>query len=752
MFNLKNNAQSWHAYTGANRNKINHFDCCVALLPGPLTVNLDHPSSYLTTRHFRLVLIACLLLLMSPVPGPAQAVQLMSTYVRSTAPEAQIEIDASKRSPLRIPRTLYGTFLEDIGQSIFGGVSAELLDNPSLESYDASMETLQERFSAPEFRLSTARGLPLPWLPIRMDDGWRYEPRWGHAANSDHYLYMMGLNGREVGIRQSVYLPIEREREYQGVLFALSTEGPLNLEVSFRKHDQPDKIFTSTHVSVPAGGRWTKLPFRLSLSEGTVAPLEPVDFTVSIKVNHRISVDEIRLYPSDAVEGLLDPDVIKAAQSLHTPLLRFGGNFTSGYHWEDGVGPVDERRTMLNQSWGYPEYNEFGTDELMTFCRLIGAQPQICLNLGSGTPEEARRWVEYCQGGPETPEGKRRASNGHTEPYPVAAYELGNELWGKFQIGWQTPEGYPDRYKTFYQAIRDLVPKKTMLFANGADIDFFKDWNGALIANDGPDLSFLTTHFVIGMDDLKDKSRKPGHDTLLAADFAIPEGVGRALEPVRDQINANSTTRDRVKIAYTEWLFNGPEKTDLPRWSNLGGAITTASWLNMLLLHADIVPVSDMTGLIEFGGIFKRRGRVYLTPQCWAFSLYSTFAGDTLVSTHVATEEYDASAVLRRLPAVPNVPYLDVVSTTDSARGDLAMFVVNRNWKTASNAAIRIEGFHPAAEATVRTLQSDSLLNENNEEHPDAVRPVVSTLKLSGSTIRYTFPEHSLTVITFAPK
>jgi len=524
----------------------------------------------------------------------------------------------------------------------------------------------------------------------------------------------------------------------------------LDLQVSFRKHDMPDRILAQSRVSVPGTGHWTKLPFRLSLPKGAVAALEAVDFAVSIEGDYRLAVDEIRLYPSDAVEGLLDPDMIKAAKALHTPLLRYGGNFTSGYHWEDGIGPIDERRTMLNQSWAYPEYNEFGTDELMTFCRLIGARPQICLNLGGGTPAEGRAWVEYCQGGPETVQGKRRAANGHPEPYPVAAWELGNELWGKFQIGWQTPEGYAERYKTFYQAIRDIVPADTMIFANGADLDAFKEWNGALIARDGADLSYLTTHFVVGMDDLKDKNQEPDRDTLWAADSAIPVGVGRALEPMRDQINVSPVTRDRTKLAFTEWLFWAPEHRELPRWDNLGGAIDAAGWLNMLLQHAEFVPVSDMTGLIEFGGIYKKRGRVYLTPQCWAFSLYSNYAGDTLLSTRVTSDEYDVGPVLSRLPAIPNVPYLDVVATMDSAHGEVTLFVVNRNGKTAKDAVIRISGFQSAAQATVRTLYTKSILDKNTEEYPEAVQPFTSSVGISGDTIHYKFPEHSLTVITFS--
>ncbi|PYV21281.1 MAG: hypothetical protein DMG24_20080, partial [Acidobacteria bacterium] len=261
----------------------------------------------------------------------AARAQSLSIYTRAQGPEARIEVNAGERASFRVPRTLYGTFLEDIGHSVFGGVSAELLDNPSLETYHAALRVLRERFPSRDFERSTWIGLPLPWLPLHWDDGVRYEPRWGRAANSDQYLYVMGLKGREVGIRQGVYLPIERERTYNGALFAASNEGPVQLEVSFRRHDSPDSVLASQTVDAPGGGSWHKLKFTLTLPQETIKPLEEVDFAVSVKDEHRLSLDEIRLYPADAVNGL-DPEVIKAAKSSRTPLLRYGGNFTSGYH------------------------------------------------------------------------------------------------------------------------------------------------------------------------------------------------------------------------------------------------------------------------------------------------------------------------------------------------------------------------------------------------------------------------------------
>lgn len=694
----------------------------------------------------RNTICVCLYMTMAFTVLELPAAQSLSRYVRTQQPGATITIDADRSASFRIPRTVYGTFLEDIGNSTFGGVSAQLLDNPSLETYPASLETLLKRFSSQQFVQSSHMGLPLPWLPLRNEDGWRYESRWGNAANSHQYLYVMGRPDQEVGIRQSVYLPVERELNYTGVFFSMSAASPAQIKVSFRAHDNPDHVLASTQLNVPQGSSWNKYHFRLAIPEGTVPPLGAVDFAVSIEGDVRISLDEIRLYPADAIDRM-DPDVIRMAKQLNSPLLRFGGNFTSGYHWRDGIGPVDQRPTMLNQSWGIPEYNEFGTDELMDFCSRIGAQAQICLNLGSGTPGEARDWVEYCQGGPATKEGARRAANGHPNPYPVAAWELGNELWGHFQIGWQTPETYASRYTTFYKAIRHLVPPATMIFANGADVDFYKDWNGALIRGDGGELNYLTSHFVVGMDRIVKKNAD--RDSILAADFSVPVGVANALELLRNQIDANPATRDRVKVAYTEWLFTSPEGSGLPRWDNQGGAVLGAAWMNMILSHADFVPVSDMTGLLEFAGIQKDKGRVYGTPQYWAFDLYSNHAGDQVIATETRVREYDVHEGLTRVPEINDVPYLDVLATRSTSDGSMTMFTVNRDWQNAISTQVNLEHFSPTQEVEVETLAGDNLTAMNDAEHPEAVHPVQTKLSIGGKGFQYRFPPLSVTMFTF---
>ncbi|HSU61828.1 MAG TPA: alpha-L-arabinofuranosidase C-terminal domain-containing protein [Bryobacteraceae bacterium] len=668
--------------------------------------------------------------------------------LNSTEGTASITVLAGHRASFRIPRTIFGTFLEPIGSSVFGGVSAQLLDNSSLEAYPATPENIEKQFSGAAFRESTRLNVPLPWLPLHRD-GRRYEPRSGYAANSNSYLYIMGLPGREVGIRQSVYLPVERETAYVGVVFALASEGAVTLSVSFRSHNVPDDILASTELGLPEQHRWVKLRYKLKLPAGAVPALTPVDFAVAVKDGGRVSLDEIRLYPADSVRGL-DPDVIQFAKNLNTPLLRFGGNFSSGYHWQDGVGPIDDRPTRCNEAWGIPEYNEFGTDEFMDFCDRIGALPQICLNLGSGSVDEARAWVEYSQGSPETVQGRRRTANGHSAPWRVGAWELGNELYDHTQLGWYTPQAYAERYLAFFQRIHSLVPSDTRILATGGEIDSFKNWNGALLERAGPQLQYVTTHLVADLEDTQNRSAD--RDTVIAADLALPVGVGRELKRFQAQIQSFPSTRDRVKLSYSEWMFRSPEGSSLPNYDNMGGAVIAAGWFNMLARHADFIPLANMTGLVEFAGIHKRRGRPYVTPQYWVLYLYAKYAGEKVIESTTRVASYDVHKGQVFAPEIPNVPFLDVLATMNLENGRIALFVVNRNPKVSQLCHIHIGGFKSAPNVRILSLAAPSLLTFNSEEHPDAVRPVESQSVMASDGLEHAFPAGSLSVLLFSER
>ncbi len=635
-----------------------------------------------------------------------------------------INVDAGKLSPDVIPRTIFGTFLEPIGDSTYNGLWAELLENPSFEdnlwSAGAIVKMLQKR---PELEQSSNIGLPLPWQPLYPEQGWRYEPRWRDAANSSRSLLIMALPTGETGVRQRVYLPARRVREYRGSLYVKLVSGPAQVKVSLRRNGKAAETFSEAVFTI-SGADWEKHEFSLSVKAGQIARLEPADFVISVDHDTRVLVDEASLVPADAVDGL-DPEMVKMAREMNTPLVRFGGNYTSGYHWSDGVGQKDQRLTMLNQSWQMPEYNQFGTEEFLRFCGLIQSKPQIALNLGSGTPREAADWVRFVD-------------VKYGDHHGGLTWELGNELWGNFQIGYPTIEEVAGRTKATSEAVRKVDPK-AVLIGTGADCDHFDKWNAAQLAGAPGAYSYLSTHFVVRPDTVKPNATP---EFIADASFALPIGIERKLQLMKQQIDADPRARGNVKIAFTEWLFVG-DGHRVPNYTNMGGAIDTAGFLNMLIRNAETVPISDMTGLIWFGGIWKKMGQVYGTPAYWAFRMYANadLARRVDVSTNSAT--YDIHDGNKRIPEIPNVPYLDVVAGVNAAGDKLTLFCVNRKRDGETRASLRVAGFSAGHTVRAKQLSAADIYAVNDQTNPEAVLPKDVEVNLDALA----FPPASVTVI-----
>lgn len=136
-------------------------------------------------------------------------------------------------------------------------------------------------------------------------------------------------------------------------------------------------------------------------------------------------------------------DVLKATKELNTTIVRWpGGNFVSGYHWEDGIGPKENRPTRIDLAWGFLENNSFGTDEFIDWCRQANTEPYFCVNLGTGTLDEARNWVEYCNVEKSTYYSDLRRKNSYEKPHKVTCWGLGNEMDGDWQMGHNNAEDY----------------------------------------------------------------------------------------------------------------------------------------------------------------------------------------------------------------------------------------------------------------------------------------------------------------------
>jgi alpha-N-arabinofuranosidase len=239
-------------------------------------------------------------------------------------------------------------------------------------------------------------------------------------------------------------------------------------------------------------------------------------------------LDQVFLFPADHVDGF-DPDVVRLWREARPPLLRFpGGNFSSGYHWKDGIGPVDRRPTLPSPAWPIAEYNHVGTDEMMKFCMAIGCEPLICVNAGDGTPEEAAEWIEYCNRGTETRYGALRDENGNPAPYYVRYWEIGNELYGRWQIGHCSAREYAARYVRFVRAMRKVDPN-ILFIANGHS----QEWNAEVAKRKPELLRSLSVHTLVGGGTPGDADPADTFQALMAHAHAYPDLLGQLAAPMR---------------------------------------------------------------------------------------------------------------------------------------------------------------------------------------------------------------------------
>jgi alpha-N-arabinofuranosidase len=633
-----------------------------------------------------------------------------------------------------VPDTIFGSFLEPIGNSINNGIAAEILVNRSLEDGLWNHVNLENMFrEQPELIVSSNEtGIPLPWQPLNTAAGNRYELHVGDAANSWQSLEIMGQPEELTGIKQRVYLPVHRVLGYKVSLYAKHLSGPEQLHVSFR--DRSNGKILADSVIKASSPDWAKYQAALELKDGAVRRLEPVDFSVSVEGTERVDVDQISLLPADAI-GTLDPDEVAMAKAMHMTELRFGGNFSSYYHWRDGIGPEDKRLTTKNIAWGIPEYNNFGTDEFLQLCELVGAIPQFNLNMGSGTPEEAADWVRYIR----------------TRHKGRVIYEIGNELYGKWQVGYPTINEIAARTLAFSKAVHSVEPNAEII-ATGLGPMADGKWNAAQLTNAAGTFDYLSLHFILGTNHPEYKAATP--DFTAAAAYAISFAGGPYFDKVQAQVDADAKHRGKVHFAVTEWLFNSKGygernfTNESPSWMNEGGAIMAAGFLNTLLRHVAQVKIADMTGSQEFAGVWKRREQVYAVPAYYVFQLYAQIKGDTILSTTTDSGTYSVKGGVRPLDDVSNVPYVDVVATRSADGKTVTLLCVNRHLEQDTPTRFNLDSLRASAPAKMQQVYAASRYERNDEIEPKHVVPLDGAAAISSDgSVSVTLPHESVTII-----
>ncbi|PYM56329.1 MAG: alpha-N-arabinofuranosidase [Candidatus Rokuibacteriota bacterium] len=445
-------------------------------------------------------------------------------------------------------------------------------------------------------------------------------------------------------------------------------------------------------------------------------------------------------------------DVLDAARPLRVPVLRWpGGNFVSRYHWTDGIGPVDQRPRRRELAWDAEESNRFGTDEFIAYCRVLGTEPYICVNMGSGTMDEAQAWVEYCNGVGNTSWANLRRANGHPEPYRVRYWGLGNEMYGSWQIGGLTPEDYVKKAIAFARVMKWTDPSIELI---GCGHDGWSEWDRVVIEGLAPLVDYHSIHLYTG-----------------SADYYWnvfqPHQAERAIRICRAMIERARYERGvphPIEIAYDEWNVWYRTRTPEARMAGieeqytLADALALATYLNIFIRHCRAVSMANFAQLVNaIAPIFTSRDGLFLQTIYHPLRLYAEHAGETALDLHVESETYDvgphetASPPGRavRVSDLGPFPLLDAAATLGAGGREVMLAVVNRDRDRAHATEIELAHGRVAGEVARYEVNGAHPDVRNSFGEPHAVTVQESRLR-PGARLEYTVPAHSLTVLRFA--
>ena len=434
-------------------------------------------------------------------------------------------------------------------------------------------------------------------------------------------------------------------------------------------------------------------------------------------------------------------DVADALRELGVPIVRWpGGCFVSSYEWLDGVGP--ERTPSFDKAWRVDDPNTFGTAEFVAWCELVGAEPYICTNAGTGTAVEMADWVEYCNAAGVGTWASLRRQHGFGRPLGVQHWSIGNENYGTWEMGAKGPEEWARFVTESAKMMRRVDPDIRLVTAARADLS----WTLPLLQSAGPYLDAVAIH---------------GYwDKLWVVDEPSDylRCVGRSGEPEDDIRTMRSIIKaagyeGRVSIAFDEWNLRGwhhppgnddqaleaRRLNDRHETYTMADAIFSAGFLNGCIRNADVVSMANLAPLVNGRGpLYADEHGIVRRTTFHAMHLYSRLLGDEYVESSGHSIALDCGEGV-------SIPAVDTVATRNPD-GTLVLALVNRHPQRELDCRVDIDGSPVVGGATVDVLAGDHVDAFNSPSEPERVAPRRSEVDLADGVVR--LPAHSITILT----
>jgi alpha-L-arabinofuranosidase len=446
-------------------------------------------------------------------------------------------------------------------------------------------------------------------------------------------------------------------------------------------------------------------------------------------------------------------DVLAALDRLKFTAMRYpGGNFVSGYHWLDGVGPKEKRPKTRDLAWQSLEPNEFGTDEFAALSRRMRWTPMMAVNLGTGTPEEARNWLEYCNLEAGTRWSDLRVEHGSKQPHDFKLWCLGNEMDGHWQIGHMPAEQYAIVAQQAARMMKMVDPTIEVVACGSCAVDLptYLEWDRKVLEHCRDDIEYISLHRYVG-------NRDGDTPNFLACTNSVDEQI-EATDALCRFVHKYKKTKKRVYLSFDEWnvwyrardgeFADGRGKFAphlLEEVYNLEDALVVAGFLNSFVRHADSVKVANLAQIVNvIAPILTRGDDMVLQTIFYPFEMYSKRRDGKALRIVTESPTYDTKKFGR-------ASYLDASAILNGR--ELSVFMTNRNLEQSMEVELNVAGG-----ASVRRLASGEVIGgtdpklANTFDHPQRVvsRPFGEvSIGASRGAPRVKLPPLSVAALTF---
>jgi alpha-N-arabinofuranosidase len=458
-------------------------------------------------------------------------------------------------------------------------------------------------------------------------------------------------------------------------------------------------------------------------------------------------------------------DVVREVKELGVPIIRYpGGNFVSGYNWLDGVGPKAQRPRVLERAWNSIETNHYGTNEFVDWCRLVGAEPLLGMNFGTGTVEMAVAYVEYCNVERGTKWSDLRRSHGYDSPHNVRYWCLGNEMDGPWQIGQMQSRDYGRKARDAAQQMR-TIDRNLQLIAcgsSGTAMPQYLIWDREVLEECFDQVDGISLHAYYG-----NTPALTGNSTAryLAMNLDMDRQI-REVAAVCDYVQGLRRSSKRLWLSFDEWnvwyrarggdAVNGRRQFApklLEEVYNLEDALLVGGFVNTLLRNADRVRVGCLAQLVNVIAPIVTSDTGVLRQSTWfPYAWALRYARGRVLDLRVDVETYPIRATGLQADFARNdqVPFVDVVATLDAQNGQACLLMLNRDLDGERELTVEWRDVTPTRVLACETLTGPDLKAFNTFEQPRRVAPQRLDAPAPGARMTFTLPPRSYSVAQLA--